>query len=129
MAYLMVAVLVGLLVAVVIASFYKDRRYDKSVPHMPYTFPLVGNLPTLIMNRITSDALTSAVARARKYNWGSIYITVPGQGTELIFNDPGMRRFPRPCPRMSRQPGTLTPPSLRRAWGQAWQGPVALAGQ
>ena len=91
-----VALLVGLLVAAVVASFFKDRRYDKSVPHLPYTFPLVGNLPTLVMNRITSDALTSAVDRARHYNWGSVYLTVPGQGTELIFNDPGNLLLPGP---------------------------------
>jgi len=88
MAYVMLAALVGLLAVAIVASFFKDRRYDKSVPHLPWTFPLVGNLPTLVMNRIVSDALTSAVDRAKYYNWGPIYVTVPGQGTELIFNDP-----------------------------------------
>ena len=79
------ALLLIILCLVIVANFVKNRQHDKRVPHLPWVWPVLGNIQIVIKNR--SRLLDYFHEQHIKYK-GYFYLTAPGVGTQLFINDP-----------------------------------------
>jgi cytochrome P450 len=65
----------------------KDRRFDKNIPHLPYAFPIIGNLPMVVKSLFfTEDNLDQTTYWMEKLD--HYYLSLPGLGMQLEISDP-----------------------------------------